>query len=98
MKASQILSRRAGAVVDFRPDADPKSPYGQLRRLASLLAGSELKADDIDDSLLDWHLEYVYRKIFTGTTHEDYLATDPEVVEWLVAVHEIEAEAFRSKK
>lgn len=103
MKASQILSRRTERKVDFRPDPeDEKSPDAQLRRLASLLKASYIGPDnDLQDTALDQWREYLYRKIFTGTSHAEFLdvnKNDPAHIDWAIAVHEVEAENFRSQK
>ena len=103
MQLHQLFSRRnATRKVDFRPDDHgPESPFSQLRRLRSYLNDDTLKPkDDLTgcDDAVNALREYSYRKIFTGTTHEEYLDTDPEVVEWLVAGHEVESEHFRNSK
>jgi hypothetical protein len=101
MKASQIISRRFGSVVDFRPDADAKSPHSQLRRLMSLLQDRFSSGEDLEDEALRHYQEYLYRKIFTGTSHDEYLQlleTDPAHIEWAIAVHETEAEHFRNQR
>ena len=103
MHSYQILSRRADSSVDFGPDMAEGSPSAQLRRLSSLLAEHYLGPDKISgcDSVLDAYREYTYRKIFTGTTHEQYQETDandPEAIDWLIAVHAVDAEHFQSKR
>lgn len=104
MKNFQLFSRRAtGTKVDFRPDSDPGSPFAQLRRLAAHLSATDAKADDITDcpDALNFLREYTYRKIFTGTSHEDFQrtdSTDPEAVDWLIAVHEAETANFQNRK
>ena len=101
MKASQILSRRTQREVDFRPDTEPNSPDAQLRRLASLLKESYIGPNnDLDDEALEHWREYLYRKIFTGTSHDEYLAinkTDPAHIDWQISIHEVEAENFRNR-
>jgi hypothetical protein len=104
MNHQQIFSRRdVERKVDFRPDnPDGDSPYAQLRRLSVYMASNVASADNITDcpDALDALREYVYRKTFTGTTHEQFLetdATDPEAIDWLLSVASIEAESYRSK-
>ena len=74
MNHSQLFSRRpTPQKVDFRPDVDPASPFVQLRRLAAHLTQNEPKPDDLSDcpDALNYLREYTYRKVFTGTTHEE---------------------------
>jgi len=105
MENSSLFSRRGHArrKVDFRPDADPKSPFAQLRRLSVYLQESVPPQDDITDcpDALDALREYSYRKIFTGTSHEDFVRldqTDPEAIDWLVAIHEAETSAHNARR
>lgn len=103
MRNSQLFSRRVGAAVDFRPDVDPSSPFAQLRRLSAHLNAADAKPEDIEDcpQALNYLREYTYRKIFTGTSHEDFLrvdSTDPGAVDWLIAVHETESAHFLSRR
>ena len=107
MRNTQLFSRRdVDRKVDFRPtDLDPQSPSTQLRRLQShLSAAPELATgDDILDcpDAMAYLREYAYRKIFTGTSHEDFLAldaSDPEAIDWLIAVHEAESIAFQQSR
>ena len=104
MKPHQILSRcDTERKVDFRPDAEPSSPFAQLRRLSSLLSDHYLGPDDVTDcdEALTFFRELLYRKIFTGTSHEEFLATDtafPEAIDWLIAVHAVDAAAYQSKR
>ena len=104
MKHYQLFSRRAtNGKVDFRPDADPSSPFIQLRRLAAHLGLIDAKPEDITDcsDALDYLREYTYRKVFTGTSHEDFVRLDaesPEVIDWLIAIHEVESAHFQSRK
>ena len=105
MQSYQILSRRnSERRVNFGPAPDDaSSPDVQLRRLSSLLNEHYLGSDNIQgcDRVLDAYRELTYRKIFTGTTHEQFLATDkddPEAIDWLIAVHAIDAEHFQSKR
>ena len=103
MRNFQLFSRRdTEHKVDFRPDAAPESPFMQLRRLAAHLAMVDAKADDITDctDALNYLREYTYRKIFTGTSHNDFVELDnnqPEVIDWLIAVHEAETQHFQTK-
>jgi len=108
MKLSALFSRRdTDAKVDFRPDMDEKSPDGQARRLSVYLGadgrGVVLSAGDIDDctDALAALREYSYRKIFTGTTHDEFLAldeSDPQHIDWAIRIHEIESERFKSSR
>lgn len=101
MLRRQLFSRRdSEEKVDFRPDADPKSPFAQLRRLEVYLERKNADADDLTDctDALNAYREYLYRKVFTGTTHEQFLAEDPEVVDWLLAISEIDAIHFQQRR
>jgi len=103
MNHSQLFSRRAEAKVDFRPDPEPRSPFSQLRRLSAYLRSEVAPAEDLTDcpEALDYLREYTYRKIFTGTSHEDFLDLDrnyPKAVDWLIAVHQVETANFRSTR
>jgi len=103
MRNFQLFSRRdTERKVDFRPDADPTSPFMQLRRLAVHLSLTDAKADDITDctEALNYLREYTYRKIFTGTSHQDFVELDeedPKIIDWLIAVHEAETQNFQTK-
>ena len=101
---SALFSRRSNATVDFRPD-DPRgnSPFAQLLRLSAYLKGAAIGDEPITDcaEALSYFRELCYRKIFTGTTHEQYVEldeSDPGAIDWLVAVHGVDAEAFQSRK
>lgn len=101
---SALFSRRSKAPVDFRP-ADPagESPFAQLGRLSVYLRGAPIGEPPIDDCgpALDYLREYTYRKVFTNTTHEQFVAldeSDPTAIDWLIAVHGAESEAFQSRK
>jgi len=104
MKPFQLFSRRnTDQKVDFRPDADPDSPFAQLRRLIVHLGQQNAPADDILDctDALNYLREYTYRKVFTGTSHWEYVELNeraPEVIDWLLAVHEVESQNFHSRK
>ena len=104
MKNFQLFSRRATeSKVDFRPDVDPLSPFAQMRRLALHLEQADAQADNLTDcpDALDYLREYTYRKIFTGTSHDDFVALDttsPESIDWLIAVHEAESTHFQQRK
>lgn len=102
MRHSQLFSRRTEATVDFRPDPVTSSPFAQLRRLSSYLATDTAQPDDITDcpQALNALREFVYRKTFTGCTHEQFLETDanhPDAIDWLLAVAEIDTAAYKSK-
>ena len=101
---SALFSRRSEATVDFRP-ADPAgdSPFAQLLRLSAYLKGATIGNDSIANCgpALDYLREYTYRKVFTGTTHEQFVAldeSDPAAIDWLIAVHGAETDAFQSRK
>lgn len=104
MRHFQLFSRRdTERKVDFRPDVDANSPFAQLRRLAVHLSNADASANDINDctDALNYLREYTYRKIFTGTSHEEFIKldkSDPKVIDWLIAVHETESAHFQSTK
>jgi len=103
MEMSQLFSRRTDAAVDFRPDVRPESASAQLRRLSQHLRTDVPPADDIIDcpEALAALREYTYRKIFTQTSHEDFVrldSTSPEVIDWLIAVHEVASDAHRQRR
>ena len=103
MDKAQLFSRRPGATVDFRPDVAEGSPHVQLRRLSAYIKANVAAVADIEDcpEALEYAREYAYRKIFTGTSHEDFIATDrisPDAVDWLIAVHEVETAAHLEKR
>src|ERR1035437_2335191 len=105
MKSFQLLSRRnSEAKTDFRP-ADPQgdSPFAQLRRLLPALVQDAVSAGDYTDfdQALDAYREYLYRKVFSGTTHEQFVeldASDPRRIDWLLAVASVDADHFRNSK
>ena len=103
MNHSALFSRRPDAAVDFRPDLAEGSPSAQMRRLKAYLEQETPGGADIEDcpDALDYLREYTYRKIFTGTTHAEYLEldkTDPKAIDFLIAVHEAESSAFQTRK
>ena len=104
MQLHTLFSRRKAARLDFRPDErGAGSPYSQLRRLRSYMAGDNLTGDDLTgcDDAVEALVEYSYRKIFTGTSHAEYLDLKkncPEHIEWIVAIHEMESDRFRNAK
>ena len=103
MNNAQLFSRRTDAAVDFRPSLDPKSPFAQLRRLSAHLQADVPPKDELADcpDALNYLREYTYRKVFTGTTHEEFVAldeSDPAAVDWLIAVHQVESANFRNRK
>ena len=104
MKNFQLFSRRdTERKVDFRPDVDVASPFAQLRRLAVHMSQADATASDITDcpDALNYLREYTYRKVFTGTSHQDFVSLDredPEAIDWLIAVHEAETANFQSRK
>ena len=103
MHSYQILSRRADSKVNFGPEMAEGSPSAQLRRLSALLAEHYLGPDVIKgcDEALSFYREMIYRKIFTGTTHEQFVATDshaPEAIDWLIAVHAVDVEHYQTKR
>ncbi len=104
---SILFSRRdTDRKVDFRPDMEPGSPDEQARRLSRYLdpnASHTFGADNLTDcpDALDALREYQYRKIFGGTSHEDFLAldkTDAEHIDWAIRVHEIASDTFNKQK
>jgi|ERR1035437_80321 hypothetical protein len=103
MNHDQLSSRRPDAPVDFRPDVDAESPYCQLRRLSSYLLSDSAGPDDITDCgpALDYWREYTYRKVFSGTSHEEFLeldATDPAAIDWLLAIHGTASQNHQQRK
>ena len=103
MEKFKLFSRRTDATVDFRPDEDRGSPSKQLRRLLTYLTTNIAEADDITDcpDALNYLREYTYRKIFTGTSHKEFVeldSKDPAAIDWLIAVHETESSNFRRQK
>ncbi len=105
MNHVQIFSRRnTEHKTDFRPD-DPKgdSPYAQLRRLSAYMESNNAPPTDITDcnKALSYLRELCYRKIFTGTSHADFVEldnTDPEAIDWLIAVHSVDASNHQNKR
>ena len=102
MKSFQMLSRRRSPdKVDFSP-ADPggSSPFAQLRRLAAFLKQESAPLDDFEgmDESMNAYREYLFRKIFTSTTHQEFLDTPAETVDWLIAVAAIDSEHFRNNR
>ena len=98
---AQLFSRRVDAAVNFAPDMDPESPFAQMRRLSARLQQSSFGPDAITDctEALSYLRELTYRKIFTGTSHEEFVQLDkesPEVIDWLICVHDADSEAFRN--
>ena len=107
MDYSDLFCRRAtDHKVDFRPDMAPGSPDDQARRLSRYLdplSAHVFTEDNITDcpDALDALREYQYRKIHTGTSHDDFLAldkSDPEHVDWAIRIHEISTEMFNKTK
>ena len=103
MLKSQLFSRRPDAAVDFRPEVDVKSPSTQARRLSAYLEQEIPQAEDIEDctEALDAYLEFSYRKIFTGTSHYEYLEIlhdDPEHVLWTIKIHELDTASFAASR
>ena|ERR1022692_1061297 len=104
MKLYDILSRRPVVdKVDFSPDPTPGAPARQLHKLVALLSASNLGPDDIEDCAegLTFLREFSYRKIFTGTTHEQFLETDrtdPKAIDWLIAVAGVDNEHYQSSR
>ena len=107
MDHRDLFSRRnvePDTKTDFRPD-NPQgtSPFAQLRRLKSYLETNTAPVQDITDcdEGIGYLREFVYRKTFTGCTHEQYLETDandPTAIDWLLAVAAIENASFAHKR
>jgi hypothetical protein len=105
MKNYQLFSRRdTPRKTDFRP-ADPAgmSPFAQLRRLQHVLTQDVIPAEDYTDmpDAIEAYREYIYRKVFTGTSHEQFKATEkdnPEIIDWLIAVASVDQEVFRATR
>lgn len=75
----------------------------QVQRLRAYLSKDIAPADDLSDctDALNYLREYTYRKIFTGTSHWDFVqldAKEPEVIDWLLAIHEVESSNFQQRK
>lgn len=106
MQLHMLFSRRNDPRrVDFRPDSlEPTAPASQLRRLRRYLDNDHaLDGDDLTgcDDAIKALREYSYRKIFTGTSHAEFLDIDkhdPAHIDWQIAAHEHETERFRSQK
>ena len=104
MNLIQLWSRRkTERKIDFRPDADPESPYAQLRRLQRALELEVPPKGDLEDvpDALDALREFTYRKVFSGSTHDDFVAldtTDPQRIDWLLAVAATYDEHFKGSK
>lgn len=105
MKPWHILSRRnVEEKTDFSP-ADPAgmSPFAQLRRLSAALKDPVAPIGNLGgmDDALDAYREHLYRKIYTGTSHDEFVALneiDPQRIDWLIAVADTDAEHFRNSK
>ena len=107
MKHSILYSRRAtDQKVDFRPDMTEGSPDDQARRLSSYMTRDEphvFSDDDITDcsDALEALREFSYRKLFTGTSHAEFLQLDedcPEHIDWMLRIHEIETANFQARR
>lgn len=108
MLNSTLFSRRPSArKVDFAPSLDALSPSEQARRLAAYLASDKPHVINADEDITDCPdalnalREYSFRKLFTGTSHEDFIAldeSDPEHVDWMLKIHEIVSETFTNKR
>jgi hypothetical protein len=67
------------------------------------LGQQNAEANDITDcsDALNYLREYTYRKIFTGTSHDDFVRLDeetPEAIDWLIAVHSVESDNFQHNR
>jgi len=96
-------SRPVERKTDFRPDPTGDAPFAQLRRLSHYLDTNISPKDDIADctDAISYLRELTYRKIFTGTTHEQYLELDekePEAIDWLIAVHSVDAQHHQNRR
>lgn len=107
MDNSTLFSRRdTDRKVDFSPDLEKGSPNDQARRLSGYLRKDEshiFTEENITDcpQALDALREYSYRKIFTGTSHADFVRLDqecPEHIDWTIRVHEIESANHQAKR
>lgn len=102
MQSYKLFSRRDDVErVDFRPDLTEFSPSAQLGRLRVYLEQTTVNEDDIEDApeAIRYYREFLYRKIFGGTTHEEFLDTeenDPQAIDWLIAVSTISDEVYKS--
>lgn len=108
MNNSTLFSRRqSDQKVDFAPSTELGSPSDQARRLSAYLAQDKPHIINADENItdcpdaLDALREYSYRKLFTGTSHAEFLAldeTDPEHIDWQLRIHEVVSETFNNKR
>ena len=102
MLNSNLFSRRdTDRKVDFSPNMERLSPSDQSRRLSAYLATDRPHIINANENItdcpdaLDALREYQYRKIFTGTSHAEFLALDeecPQHIDWQIRIHEIASE------
>lgn len=108
MLNSNLFSRRdTDQKVDFSPSTEELSPSAQARRLSTYLAADKPHIIDADVNItdcpdaLDALREYSYRKLFGGTSHDDFIEldkTDPQHIDWQLRIHEIVTEAFQNRR
>lgn len=108
MNNSILFSRRpTSQKVDFAPSTEALSPSEQSRRLSVYLASDKPHVIDANQDItdcpqaLDALREYSYRKLFTGTSHADFVELDerdPQHVDWMLKIHEIVTETFNSRR
>lgn len=108
MNNSILFSRRqSDQKVDFAPSTVAGSPSDQARRLSVYLAADKPHVIDANENItdcpeaLDALREYSYRKLFTGTSHDDFVALNesaPQHIDWMLRIHEIVSETFSNKR
>ena len=108
MLNSHLFSRRdTDQKVDFAPDMTRLSPSDQSRRLSEYLASDKPHIIDADSNITDCPdalnalREYSYRKLFTGTSHAEFVELDdrdPYHIDWQLRIHEIVSETFSNKR
>ena len=106
-KLYDLLSRRNvddEVKTDFGPDhPEGTSPFAQLRRLRRVLASSTMPADNYSgmDEALSAYREHIYRKVYSGTTHDEFVKLDqedPQRIDWLLAVSVVDTEHYAALK
>ncbi len=108
MLNSILFSRRpTSQKVDFAPSTEVLSPSEQSRRLSAYLASDKPHLIDANQDItdcpeaLDALREYSYRKLFGGTSHDDFVAldkSDPQHIDWQLRIHEIVTETFNTRR
>lgn len=63
-----------------------------LRRLRSALKASTTPLDPVTAG---WYVEYKYRRIMPGLSHEQYLDEPGDAIQWMTRIHQIVTEIER---